>query len=162
MPRVLVIAYGNPLRSDDGLAWIAADLLQKKVSDDEVEVLCVQQLGPELADSISRCECVFFIDAASTPGQPGEIRIQELSRPVDGSIPLSSFGHAISPQTILRVGAQLYGAKPTAFSATIVGANFEHGESLSATAKDAIPILVSQIVDLIGTNLKAKPEQNRK
>ena len=39
MARVLIIAYGNPMRCDDGLAWRAADEFERKLSDFEVEIL---------------------------------------------------------------------------------------------------------------------------
>ena len=39
MARVLIVAYGNPLRSDDGVAWRAADLLAEKFSIPEVEMV---------------------------------------------------------------------------------------------------------------------------
>jgi hydrogenase maturation protease len=149
LPRALIVAYGNPLRSDDALAWIAAESLRARLPHEEVEILCLQQLGPELADAISRFECVIFVDAASSPGRPGEIQLLELPDVSAGSIPLSSFGHAVSPEMILRLGIHLYGAKPRAFSATIVGANFEHGESLSPAVRDAIPLLVSRIAELV-------------
>ncbi len=149
MPRAVIVAYGNPLRSDDGLAWIAAELLQAKFPIDDVETLCLQQLGPELADNISRCECVVFIDAASAPGEPGEIHIQELSRETAEPVRLSSFCHAVSPEAILLLAAQLYGARPKAFLATIVGQTFQPGESLSLVVRHAIPVLVSRIGNLI-------------
>jgi Ni,Fe-hydrogenase maturation factor len=47
--RVLIIAYGNPMRSDDGLAGRAADGLEGKYPPSEVEMLRVHQLAPELA-----------------------------------------------------------------------------------------------------------------
>ena len=40
MPSVLIIAYGNPLRSDDGLAWHAAKAIEGKFGSSEVEILC--------------------------------------------------------------------------------------------------------------------------
>jgi hydrogenase maturation protease len=156
MPRALIIAYGNPLRSDDGLAWVAAESLREQLPREEVEILCLQQLGPELADPISACECVVFIDAAGSQGAPGKIQIQQLSTETTGPIPLSSFCHAVAPDAILRLTAQLYHAKPKAFSATIVGENFEHGELLSPAVREAIPVLERRIADLIESTLRKK------
>src|ERR1700758_3673560 len=81
LPRALIIAYGNPLRSDDGVAWRAAEALRQKFSPAEVEIACLHQLAPELAETVSRFACVIFVDAASAPhaGRPGEIRVEELS-----------------------------------------------------------------------------------
>jgi hypothetical protein len=60
--RVLVIACGNPLRSDDGVAWLAAEQLRQTLQP-PAKVICVHQLTPELAEEASRAEIVFFIDA---------------------------------------------------------------------------------------------------
>ena len=38
MPGVLIVAYGNPMRCDDGLAWRAADELERKLSGSEIKI----------------------------------------------------------------------------------------------------------------------------
>lgn len=148
MPRVLILAYGNPLRSDDGVAWRIADALTGKYSDEEVEIVMLHQLGPELAESIRRTECVIFIDAAAGPGCPGDVRITEISATgVSSAAP--GFCHAVSPSHVLTMAAQLYGAQPRAFSTTIVGLGFDHGESLSKPVQAAIPVLIERIEELL-------------
>src|SRR5690242_9270371 len=108
MTRILIVAYGNPLRSDDGLAWRVAEALQQ-ILPPEAEVLMLHQLGPEVADSASRSECVIFVDAAAGPGKPGEVQIQELL--ANKSEPAASrFCHAFSPANVLSLSAQLYNA----------------------------------------------------
>ena len=69
--RVLVIAYGNPIRSDDGVAWHAAEEIRRKL-ESLVEVICVHQLTPELAEEISRVSTVIFVDAARDV-DPGKV-----------------------------------------------------------------------------------------
>ena len=95
MPRVLIVAYGNPLRSDDGVAWSAADELEKKFPGGNVEILRAHQLAPELADAVSRFEGVIFIDAAtaSDGGPPGEVRCEQAGLP-EGPV---RFSHHLSP-----------------------------------------------------------------
>ena len=63
MARVLIVAYGNPMRSDDGIAWRAADALAPKVSESDVEILRLHQLTPELADAVRNFGTVIFVDA---------------------------------------------------------------------------------------------------
>ncbi len=145
MPRVFIIAYGNPLRSDDGVAWRAAEELQRKFPTDDVEIVTLHQLGPELAESASRSACVIFIDAAAGPGRPGEVQVKEL---LPGSSEASRFCHALSPAHVLSLAAQLYGARPRAFSATVVGETFDHGKSLSSVVEAAIPALLAGIEEL--------------
>lgn len=147
MPRILIIAYGNPLRSDDGVAWRAAEALRGKLPPEELEIVCLHQLGPELAESASRSQCVVFLDAAAGP-HPGEIEIKEL-RGTPESAKASAFAHALNPQAIVTLGAQLYHAHPRAYSATITGETFEHGESLSRAVGAALPDFICRIERLV-------------
>lgn len=155
MPRILMVAYGNPLRSDDGLAWRAADQLEGKFSPAEVEILRLHQLAPEQAETASHFECVIFIDAAHThtdnrrQSRPGDVRIDPI-RPGDaGSAEPPRLFHAISPEAVLALAARLYKATPTAFSATVTGENFSHGEFLSPAVAAAMPTLTGSIEALV-------------
>ena len=106
MARVLIIAYGNPLRSDDGVAHRVADGLESRFSADEVEILRPQQLGPELAEAASRSRLVIFVDAASGNGEPGAIQIRELL-PSGSDMKASVFGHAIPPAAVIGLAGRL-------------------------------------------------------
>jgi hydrogenase maturation protease len=143
MLRVLILAYGNPLRSDDGLAWRAADALQARLRTPEVEILRLHQLAPELAETVSRAHFVIFVDAACPGGEPGEIRLREIRRG-DAEL-VNGFSHIVSPAAVMSLAAKLYGASPRAFSATVTGHNFDHGESLSPAVAAALPVLVGRI-----------------
>ncbi len=152
MPRVLIVAYGNPMRCDDGLAWRAADDLEKKFPHPDVEILRRHQLAPELAETVSHSEAVIFVDAASAGGangQPGEVRSSEVTSP-EGA---PRFSHQLSPSTVIALARQLYSASPHAFSVTLTGQCFDHGESLSPVVKAALPALVMQIETLLRTFL---------
>jgi len=156
MPHVLIIAYGNPLRSDDGVAWRAAEVLRQKFSPAEIEIHCLHQLAPELAETVSRVPCAIFVDAVSSPeGTPGEIRVEELS----GNDPADSathFSHSLSPHAAIRLAETLYGAKPQAFAVTVTGQNFDHGEALSPAVAAALPDLVARIERLARDPGKAR------
>lgn len=152
MARVLIIAYGNPLRSDDGVAWKAAEALQGRLPAANIEILVLQQLGPELAESISRCVGVIFVDAASGGKNPAEIRIKAMSAGLEKA-EVPRFCHALPPVALLGLADRLYGARPRAYSATIEGKSFEHGEALTAVVAAALPAFVSRIEELVGTLL---------
>lgn len=151
MPQILIIAYGNPLRSDDGVAWRAAEALGGKFPESEVEIICLQQLGPELAESVGRCRRVIFVDAASGGGQPGEVRVAVMQDTSSSPVEAHHFCHALSPSSIVGLATRLYGGSAQAFSATITGQNFDHGESLSLPVEAALPSLVARIQELIHT-----------
>lgn len=148
--RIMVIAYGNSLRGDDGLAWDAAREVKKKFPD--IEIVERHQLVPELAESISRCEAVIFVDAAAPEAggnQAGEIRIVEISEPESRRDLSSPFHHQYSPGSLLTLVAQLYGAKPRAFIASLVGQDFSPCEHLSPAVEHALPQFVARIENLI-------------
>jgi hydrogenase maturation protease len=148
MARVLIIAYGNPLRCDDGLAWCAADALEGKFSASEVEILRVHQLAPELAENLTRCDTVIFVDAASADGgrgNPGDVRCLEVGL----SEGPPRFSHQLSPGAVVALARQLFGASPCGFTVTLSGQCFDHGESLSPVVVAAIPALVARIEVLV-------------
>ncbi len=146
MPRVLIVAYGNPLRSDDGLAWRAADELEGKFLESDVEILRLHQLAPELAEAVSRFKAVIFVDAAAAGTRPaGEVRCEEILL----SARESRFSHHLSADAVVALARQLYGATARAFSVTSSGQCFDHGESLSPAVADGLPLLVAQIESLV-------------
>jgi len=144
MPHVLVLAVGNPLRSDDGLAWRTADELQSTTLPAESEIVKVHQLAPELAENVSRAAQVIFVDAAVT-GEPGTLSCERVGR----SAAESASSHSLTPAALLQLAATLYGVAPTAFLVSVVGKSFEHGESLSPEVEQALPGLVAKIRELI-------------
>jgi len=155
MPRILIIAYGNPMRSDDGLAWRAADALENTFDSAEVEILRSHQLTPELAETVSRSQAVLFVDAASPDGgncQPGEVCSTEVQ--VSKSPP--RFSHQLSPGAVVALARELYGAEPRSFSVTVTGQDFGHGELLSPAVEAAIPALVVRIEGLVRSLLSTE------
>jgi len=148
MPRALIIAYGNPLRSDDGVAWRAADELEDKIVGAGVEILRTHQLAPELAETVSRFEAVIFIDAAAageSNGHPGELRCAQVGLS-EGPV---RFSHQLSPASVIALARQLYAASPRAYAVTLTGECFDHGEALSPVVAAALPALVTRIEALI-------------
>ena len=134
MPRVLIVAYGNPLRSDDGVGWVVAEELRRRLASPEVEVLRLHQLLPEVAESLSHADAVIFVDA-SWDGEPGELRCQPVTPPPAKV----QFSHQLSPAEVLGLAGQLYGATPQAFCVTLTGHCFEHGEELSESVAARLP-----------------------
>jgi hydrogenase maturation protease len=145
MPTVLIVAYGNPLRCDDGVAWRAADALENKFSSD-VEILHLHQLTP---DTVRNFGTVILVDAASCDGsqqKPGMIRVEEI-RGVTSEP--ARFSHVLSPKKVFDLALQLFGACPRAFVITVAGEKFGHGDFLSAPVASALPELIARIERLI-------------
>ncbi len=137
MASVLIVGYGNRLRSDDGLGVRAAEELSRTNPAAGAEILIRHQLTPELAETISHVEKVFFIDA-SRQGQPGEIRCT----PVSPHHPDVLFAHQLTPETLLSLCCELYGVSPQAFEISLCGECFELGDQFSPKVAAALPDLV--------------------
>jgi hydrogenase maturation protease len=139
MSRVLIIGLGNPLRSDDGVGWRAAEELEVKLSGRGVEVITRHQLTPELADIVSGSTVVFFVDAEC--GVPGTVTCS-LVRP---QAPIDAFSHQLSPGAVLGLAQELYGQTPLAFTFSICGECFDVGEALSPQVTVHLPDLVARV-----------------
>jgi len=144
MARVLILGYGNPLRSDDGVGWHAAVQLFRSIAIPEVEVLPCHQLTPDLAEPVSRAERVLFLDSAHS-GHGGDFHCDEVSAS-EGS---SSFTHHLSPALLLAIARDLYGAYPKGWVLTISGTTFEAGESLSPEVETALSTLKARVRELV-------------
>jgi hydrogenase maturation protease len=141
----VVIAYGNPLRCDDGLAWAAAEELKRIRFSDPPAILTCLQLTPELASLVSTAETVVFMDA-SRAGEPGTVSSEEILARKESSI----FTHEFSPAAILALSQQLYGKRPTrAVSLSMSGKCFDHGEQLSDAVRESLPRLVTNLRNLV-------------
>ncbi len=144
MSPVLVVAYGNTLRSDDGVAWRAAELLRPRLSPSTADFVCTHQLVPEIAEDISRAEHVVFIDA-TVIGTPGEIDCTS----IDTNAIWDPSSHRLTPDQLVALCKYAYGAAPGATVVSIAGESFDHGEGLSASVESALPKLIDTVVEVI-------------
>jgi hydrogenase maturation protease len=138
--KVLVICLGNPLRSDDGLGWRAAEDLERGFHSLAVEIVTRFQLTPELAETVHHAQGVLFIDARSD-GEPGELKFSPVIR---GGWSLNS--HHLSPEALLQLATELYGNSPPAFIVSICGECFDLGEHLSPKVAAELPRLTSRVI----------------
>ena len=72
---VLILAYGNSLRRDDGAGFVLGDVVERMLSEAGFEVKRIDshQLEPELALDISgeKISAVLFIDTRALPEDIG-------------------------------------------------------------------------------------------
>lgn len=137
---LLVIGFGNPLRSDDGLGWRAAERLAETLTG--AEVVTTHQLVPELAETLSQCTRAVFIDAAdpaASDAAPGTVLVQALAPRAPEP---SAFSHHLDPAGLLAMAQALYGYAPKAQLITVVGASFDFGEQLSPSVQAALEAVV--------------------
>ncbi len=157
---VLVIAWGNPLREDDAVAWHILEglrSLKPRPALPPLKLRHAHQLTPEMAECVSRAPGVVFIDARRD-GTPGEVRCEEIV-PSAGSNPLA---HSLSPQALLLYAEKLYGRAPRAVVLSIAGERFGMGESLSPVVRRALPRAIRTVIRQARAWAPASPETARK
>jgi hydrogenase maturation protease len=147
---VLVIGYGNPLRSDDGVGQqIAQAIADQQLL--QVKAISVHQLTPELAEMLAMTDLAVFVDAYPATA---EQRIQ--IRPLEMADSGMTSGHWCEPQALLTITQALYGHCPQAWWVMVAGENFEIGDRLSTTAKKGVAIAVEQIAHLINSSAQGE------
>lgn len=152
--RILIIGYGNPIRGDDAVGWVAAQKLGEVVDSEHVLTLGVHMLTPELAEPISRMDFVIFIDAAEDR-DPGEVS-DKCVYPISLSDPRPqprTLAHHMTPQRLLTLAQRIYGRCPDARLFTIGGRDFGHQEQLSDVVEGSCDALVEHIQAMVGQAL---------
>jgi hydrogenase maturation protease len=148
MSQVLVIAYGNPLRGDDGIAWhVAQALIELQL--EQLEVLIRHQLTPELAEALSSLPRVVFIDA-SVQLSAGQVERRDLEPEVTSEV----LTHHLEPAQLLGLTKTLYGQVPHASLISIGVQNLDYGEQLSPQLRTALPKILEMVCLELSTEKK--------
>jgi hydrogenase maturation protease len=142
---LLVIGYGNTLRSDDAVGPKAAEALAA-LNLPGVQTLVCGLLTPELADPLARARRVVFVDAAVDA--PREVRLRPL-QPAESSQILA---HAADPRTLLALARDVFGRAPTAWWLTIPVENLAIGETLSPLAQQGLQTALERLKSLARQN----------
>ncbi len=146
---LVVIGYGNDLRSDDGAGPQVARTVEA-LSLPGVRAIAVQQLTPELADEIASARLVLFVDASASPTPPDGgsspgLQVSLLT-PEESATRL---GHFATPSWLLALTRQLHGQAPPARLLTIPAQTFDFGEQLSPVCQHAVLEAVRYITLLL-------------
>lgn len=142
--NVLVVGYGNPLRSDDGVGQRVAEAIEE-LRLPGVQTLVCQQLSPEHAEPISKVRTVVFVDAAVDA--PGEVLLRKL----EASETSQLMAHAADPRTMLALARDVFGHCPEAWWLTIPAAKLEFGHDLSPVAQKGSEKAIQEIKKLCGS-----------
>jgi len=146
MSRLLVLAYGNPLRGDDGVAGHIARGLGKTLHVPSTEIAILHQLTPELAERVSRADTVIFLDAVAGT-VPGLISLESVDAAPSNTV---TWTHILTPSALLALSRAIYQKAPArALLLTVGGSSFEFDDELSDPVRRAIPEAVRKIVELV-------------
>ncbi|HOL54557.1 MAG TPA: hypothetical protein PK699_01495 [bacterium] len=107
-----------------------------------VDVINVQELGPEISEDIAGYELVFFIDAGID--QENNYEIKEI-------IPLYKnpiFSHHISPEMILAITKELFGVSPAAYLVSVRGYSFDFGFEITREAQENSEKAIDRIKEI--------------
>ncbi len=153
MQKVMLIGYGNPLRTDDAIGWRTAGELSSQITDKRVEIVACHQLNPEMAEAVAQAELVVFIDAC-TDGTPGRVSQRDV-KPAAYSPELMT--HHLDPESLLACAQELYGHAPRGVVICVTGECFGFGRDLTPTVERVLPGVVELARGLVlGTKRKTK------
>ncbi|MBI5832624.1 MAG: hypothetical protein HZB16_10005 [Armatimonadetes bacterium] len=140
--NLLVIAYGNPSRMDDGAghyilnrlneAWglPLVDLLGEPGEDTvavdghRVRTMWVQQLDMGLAEDCAQVDRVLFLDAHVDD-------VGLVIAPVTDPSGLGLTSHVLTAATVLALAGSAYGHRPEGFRCTVRGERFDFADELT-------------------------------
>lgn len=134
---LLIIGYGNELRSDDGVGPKVADVVAEWRLPG-VRALGCHQLMPELAVPLAAAGRVVFVDAAK---DFCSVHVREIE-------PLRStqvMTHAVDPGALLQLTKILYQHSPLGLSLTIPAEDFSFGSNLSDVCRKGMQIALDHI-----------------
>jgi hydrogenase maturation protease len=140
---ILVVGYGNPLRSDDGIGQEVANAVASWQRPN-VEAIAIHQLAPELAEKLAKADMAIFVDAYPAKGEQ-EVEVRPLAPAPTGT----PSGHWCEPQILLAIAQALYGYYPRSWWVMVPGVNFTLGDRLSPLASQKMTAALESIDLLI-------------
>lgn len=152
--HLLVIGYGNELRSDDGAGVRVAETVGKWKLP-RVRVHTCHQLTPELVVPIAAADQVVFVDASC---QSAALRTQEIKP----KLCAQAVTHAVNPGSLLKLCEALYGRFPRAWWLMIPAEEFGFGEEMSVRCQKGVDDALREIRVLIEGRERNKASAKQK
>lgn len=156
--KTLIIGYGNPYRRDDGVGFHVINAVATRLGrpplpldedgldalGEDVDLVCLPQLLPELAEKLGAYDQVIFVDA-HTGAYAEDLRcvaVEPLYTP-------SAFTHHMTPETLLGLALAFTGEAPPAHLFSVRGHDFDFGVGLSAETEPLAAEAVERIMDML-------------
>lgn len=145
--RAWIIGYGNPQRRDDGIGHsVIRQLREAPGSREDITLLDLHQLQPELAEELQEASLIIVVDATVEALPEGREWLQ--IRPKNEGLP--QLTHHCTPAYLLALLDSLYGAAPAMWQVSVEGDDFDFGEGLSTSAEARATRVVREICTVLG------------
>jgi len=145
--RTLVLGLGNPLLTDDGVGWVVAGELSRRLArrhDIEIDVGCCG--GLTLMERLVGYDRAIIVDSICTGARPGTLHFLS---PGDISTQHSSSAHDANLATALALGRRLGAWLPAEREILLVAveaADVEtFGEDCTTPVREAVPHAVAAV-----------------
>jgi len=156
--KILIYAYGNPGRMDDGLGCALVNLLKTWVKYNEIQDIyfdCNYQLNIEDAYNIADKDIVIFVDAS----------LEEIDKfaftQVDESSNISFTSHEASPGYIYYLCRELFKKNPATYLLHIKGYDWSFKEGISEEARQNLNIALEFIKKKLKNRSKLLEDFNK-
>ena len=126
---ILLVGYGNVMRSDDAAGIYLAKRIAKE-NDPHVKTILTQQLNVELLEDAVKYENVIFVDASQ---KEEEVSFKKVEPKPQGQMVSS---HHLSPELFLELARTIYNVNLNLHVCSIRGENFELGDVLSKKTRE--------------------------
>ena len=155
--KLLVIAYGNPSRMDDGAGHYILNRLNEAwglppvgllgepaedttaVDGHTVRTMWVQQLDMGLAEDCAEVDRVLFVDA-----HVDEVGL--VIAPVTEPTGLGLTSHVLTAATVLHLAGTVYGHRPEGYRCTVRGERFDFADELTPDTLGRCQIMTQRLL----------------
>jgi hydrogenase maturation protease len=148
---VLVVGYGNALRTDDGVGPAVAERLAVDPRLRGAEVRSMHQLTPELALDASGASLLVLVDA-SADAPAGEVAVTHLDvATVAGEV----MTHHMDPAGLVVLARELWGSAPEVVLVSVGVSSLEVGDRLSPLVEGAVPHVADVVAAIVEAHGRA-------
>ncbi|MCL1927027.1 MAG: hydrogenase maturation protease [Syntrophorhabdaceae bacterium] len=145
--KILVIGYGNPGRSDDGLGPALAERLEA-LAIPGVTVEADYQLSIEHAAMVAEYDVVVFADADSSCPEPFYLK------PVVAKHIVEFTSHSVPPEEILHIAHSCFNASPQGYVLGMRAQVLEpFSEGLSPAAQEVLEAALERLLGFVSERL---------
>ena len=145
-PRILIYGYGNPGRQDDAVGIVLVDELEAWAGSRGLTDLTFDrdyQLNVEDSWKAARHDAVVFVDASRDQAEGF------LFRPIQPALRVAFSTHAMSPESVLALSRDLYGARPAAHLLTVRGYSWEPNAAMTEGARGNLEAAKAHLAGLL-------------